>query len=1478
MTADGSAVDLGVVRAAVNARLRDDDQGPVRALPTVRAAGRLLRDVLGPPPGPDAGDTRAALTAVGDLYLCRAASDADGTGLADLTTALACAALVDADGSGGRVGRVVALFGDELGDLLPPAAWVEVANDAYGSGEAGDLTSVSLLRLALTALPSGDPRRVAVATNISGQLIDTHDPGLLDDAVTVCAAVAAEHPHDPVTGLTDLLSNQALALASRYEGAGGSLDEAVAVARRAVAAAGPGDDGTAWSTLSLVLRLRAEFGGSDLDAAEAVEAAGRATGLAEQGSARWALRRSNAASALRTRYDLIGDPATLAGAVRAIEEVVAVHPTPASLVNAGVMRFAAYDRDGDPADLAAALEAFERAHEAGADEALLDPNWALALQASGRLTGDLAAIRRAASLSAAVLDRLPAGAPARPAAAAALLDVQLTRAETGDEAGLLDAVRRAEQEVRDTPPGHGDLPSLLSTLSVAVRESAERSGSAGDLTRAVDLARRAVDLVPADHPDQRVYASNLSAALLAHADRTGAPEPLHEAVEAAERAVRAAAGRRAGAGPANTNLALARHTRYQRLARPEDLDAAIGAARAAERATPPTAVARAGVLSNLSLVLRGLPDDTLTEAVEAAAEAVRLTPPSHPDRPGYLSNLGLAHADLAERTGDPEHLRTAVARAREAVDEAPPGHPGRAGFLSNLGNVLQDRYQRLGAADDLTAAIEAKSRAVRATPAEHPDRVRYLVNLSGALHAHYERTGAQESLEAAVEAARTATRSLGGAPEAGQAVAFYSLSNALQALHARRRHPVVLREAVEAARAGAARVPGDHPLGPMLLSGLAAALQFWYLDNDDLGALDEAVTHLRRAVELTPADHPDAAARLSNLSVALDQRHQRTGDRDSLTDAVGAARRATQLMAGEHPDRATAWYVLGNALETLHGPTLDPGGITAAVTAFRTAALVETAPSTLRVRAAAAWGRLAAATGDVGEGLAGLSAAVTHLAAVPALELDRASQEALLAQFAGIASDAAVCAADRGQAEQAAVLLENGRGMLLAALLDARTDLTELRARHPELADRYAGLRRSLEAAPVPRTGPQAGPVGVARRLMLRRAQVDDLRSTIEEIRGRPGFDGFLDPPEAGALTRQAGAGPVVLVAAGSLGGCAVIVTSGGIRTVELAGLDAFRAGQWARDFYRAVTAAGRDAADPGHPAARAILGELWDVVADPVLDALPPAGRGGEVPRVWWSAAGALGLLPLHAAGHHDRPGRSVLDRVVSSYTPTVRALAHARREAAPDGPTLAGPGNGPVGEASLLVVPVPRLPGRAPLPGARAETQRLRQLFGAAVTVLASQDARRDEVLAELPRHDRVHFACHAVVADPRHPSEGALELADSHVRPLTVADVTGLRLTGELAYLSACSTANAGEALADESIHLASAFQLAGYRHVIGTLWPVPDGVARRVAGHVYEGVRASSAQAAPRALHDAVRALRERYRDRPALWAAHVHSGA
>jgi CHAT domain len=287
-----------------------------------------------------------------------------------------------------------------------------------------------------------------------------------------------------------------------------------------------------------------------------------------------------------------------------------------------------------------------------------------------------------------------------------------------------------------------------------------------------------------------------------------------------------------------------------------------------------------------------------------------------------------------------------------------------------------------------------------------------------------------------------------------------------------------------------------------------------------------------------------------------------------------------------------------------------------------------------------------------------------------------------------------------------------------------------------------------------------------------------------------------------------------------------------------------------------------------------AVLEWLWDTVAEPVLDALGYTATpvpGTPWPRLWWCPIGIMALLPLHAAGYHQAGNhRSVLDRVVSSYTVTVRVLEHARLT--PSGPTEAG---------TPLIVSMPYTPLAPPLHGVRRETTELRRLLPGAVTITGS-DATSETVRTALPTHAVAHFACHGV-SDWNTPATSQLLLHDHVHCPLTVAAISRLRLRrAELVFLSACSTTQSGGQLIDEAIHLSAAFQIAGYRRVIGTLWPVHDHAATRVAIEFYtyltgDGRHPIHAADAALALHHVVRQLRGEHPERPTRWAAHIHTG-
>jgi CHAT domain-containing protein len=107
-----------------------------------------------------------------------------------------------------------------------------------------------------------------------------------------------------------------------------------------------------------------------------------------------------------------------------------------------------------------------------------------------------------------------------------------------------------------------------------------------------------------------------------------------------------------------------------------------------------------------------------------------------------------------------------------------------------------------------------------------------------------------------------------------------------------------------------------------------------------------------------------------------------------------------------------------------------------------------------------------------------------------------------------------------------------------------------------------------------------------------------------------------------------------------------------------------------------------------------------------------------------------------------------------------------------------------------------------------------------------------------------------------------------------------VARLRLDdADLAFLSACSTGRPGGRLADEAIHLASAFQLAGYRHVIATLWPIVDRHAVDIADQIYTTLTTAGEDDVAGAVHAAVRRMRRRWGwNSPSVWASHIHAGA
>jgi len=131
---------------------------------------------------------------------------------------------------------------------------------------------------------------------------------------------------------------------------------------------------------------------------------------------------------------------------------------------------------------------------------------------------------------------------------------------------------------------------------------------------------------------------------------------------------------------------------------------------------------------------------------------------------------------------------------------------------------------------------------------------------------------------------------------------------------------------------------------------------------------------------------------------------------------------------------------------------------------------------------------------------------------------------------------------------------------------------------------------------------------------------------------------------------------------------------------------------------------------------------------------------------------------------------------------------------------------------------------------------------------------------------------------VLDLAEPNRSGVCLDDG---VLAVSEIADLRLEdAELAVLCACHTAANASRFADEAIHPAAAFQLAGFRQVIATSWLVSDDTAADLASRLYRELSRPgrlTADGAPEALHHAVLALRDRNPQAVMTWAAYLHSG-
>jgi CHAT domain-containing protein/tetratricopeptide (TPR) repeat protein len=1146
---------------------------------------------------------------------------------------------------------------------------------------------------------------------------------------------------------------------------------------------------------------------------------------------------TNTATAYWARYSATGAAVDLDRAVELGTYTVSAFPADPNHAlaqsNLGTAYWARYELASRPDDLASAIHFLGQALALAAQE---DPNrlvtasnLGVALHTRFEQTGDLADLDRAIDLGHTTTTAATAAATTEHDAArlSNLGIAHRTRYDrTGDTADLDSAIEYGLLALGAGPaPVH--LPVVLTNLGIAHHDRFTRHGDPADLDRAIDYQERSFAALPADHHDRAPHLNNTASVYLERFDRTGSLSDLDRAIATGDGAVAAIPDRHPQLAWFLSTLGAALQRRFERTGDLADLDRAIATKEHAVAISPPTAPGRALHLSNLGVARKLRFERTgdladLNRAVDVSEQALAATPADHADLAMRHDNLAGAYAPRFDRTGVGDDLDRAITHREQAAAATPADHPLLARTLSNLGTDYKARHDHAGDRADLDRAIAVGTRAVAATPADHPDLPVRLSNVGVAYHARHQRVGDTADLDRAVTHLERAL-ALTPADHPGRSRYASNLVTVYRTRYSRTGDGTDLDRAVEVGRQSVATTPEGHPGLGIRLGNLGGILLARFRHSGDHADLDEAIVHEEHALAATAEDHPAYALRVGALGAGVWSRAASTGSAQDWARAEALVRRSVAATAGDHPYRAMRLRNLLLLLEERGDvPPMEARLLATHVLAARRS------PPAQQVFAHWVAGRVVHKAGE--HELAGrlLDSAVELLPSVPARETSHADQEHRLDGYLGLVGEAVAVHCALGDPVGAVRVAEQGRGILLAAQLDARTDLSGLAAEHPDLAARFDRVRTALD---VPDGGTEA-----RRRLWT---EHDDL---LTHIRGLPGWDRFLLPPAWADLRPAAEGGSVVLVNAGSTRADAVIVTADADPVlVPLPDLTLTDVDTHAIALAAATTATGFSAELRRQRVLTDLLAWLWDTTVGPVLDHV----EGG---RVWWLPTGLLGQLPLHAAGHPGQPG--ALDRVVSSYTPTLRALLRSRAQ--------------PPAEGSRLTVAMAHTPGLPDLPATVAEADNLR-----ADTLLRDNHATVADVLRALPGVSVAHFACHAAT-NPDAPSLGGLHLHDG---TLPITAVSRLRLRGaELAYLSACSTGHVSRGHANESTHLASAFQLAGFRHVIASLWPLNDEVAATAAARFHRHTTPPATT-----LHEVTRSLRADHPDRPHLWAPLIHSG-
>lgn len=836
--------------------------------------------------------------------------------------------------------------------------------------------------------------------------------------------------------------------------------------------------------------------------------------------------------------------------------------------------------------------------------------------------------------------------------------------------------------------------------------------------------------------------------------------------------------------------------------------------------------------------------DTEVSLYEAALETMPTSSPKRLEVVNDLANLYLARF---RRAGDRDDLDRALWTTQISLRQAEPGKSRDYLMLTNA-SMLSMRYEVTHALGDMHRAIHWLCRAV-CEVAETPDnsllRGGILGNLVRCLCLYAQAVRfphiSQEALVLLLNAL-----SLPKLWKDNLFMLQHNLSALLSNADNREQESKYLDICLQISEANLAFAPPGHPRHCEALRSLGHKYRNRHLTSKKIGDINRAIALGEEALEFIPKTAVRRSEYLLSLAWALEQR----------ADALNSS-------ADRNAAVETFVEAFNNEYSADHARRIQAGGNAARILVSEKRYL---------------------------EASALLAKAVSIASMLAAKWVETGDIQRIVGDVNGLPSDAAAMALEAGKPPWEALnLLETGRGIILGASMEMRRDLFKLKVISPNHYEEYESLRQSLAESLVALPSEGVG-ASVAEETSFRRRiqQYRQLEEVMTQIRAIPGLEDFNCLPPEAKLVEMAESGPVVSVLSSLYTDhtWAIIVSKNGIQPLFLEALTFEALQQHVTQLAEAVDYDLFTFFQKGRQV-QEVLSWLWDVAVCHILKALgldlEVSKPTVELPRIWWIAAGWVSQLPFHAAGHPGKSRCSAMDHVISSYIPTIKALSYAREQ-----PLLSAEPK----HNAVAMVTMKTTPGSQDLAMAEEEAQVISQILTErAVPSTHLPQPTAPQVLGQLESCLMMHFACHGQ-SDQADPLESHLLLEKkdafgrSQLDRLTIRAIIQAKSSkATLAYLSGCLTAsNPVLHQADEHLSLSSVFQLAGFRHVIGTYWTSKDEACKEVARSFYTAlfdprhVEIDPDRRVALAYHIAVAAWRKKKGKNPLWWAPFVHMGA